>query len=207
LKIAGKLIEKPTCQKRKRGRGERGVGPERKLDRGVRDRFTIAYHNIRVRLDKKREGLARHMLGLKGEWSPQVWVSTESMSNSTQPFRVEGWERHTEDAVRTGGRGRPSGGIELFTNPKCVGYTRETLGPQMDRQVMVLKTTKTFRERPIALIQRYWAGRDDKADASFFKKLRKGMNSIKKTHLLVLLGDYNARSKAWRHGQRERKDA
>ena len=128
---------------------------------------------------------------------PQVWVFTESMSNSTQPFRVEGWERHTEDAIRTGGRGRPSGGIELFTDPKCVGYTRETLGPQMDRQVMALKTTKTIRGKPIALILGYWAGRDDKADASFFKKLRKGMNSIKKTHWLVLLGDYKREG---RHG-------
>ena len=38
---------------------------------------------------------------------------------------------------------------------------------------------------------------NSEADASFFKKLRKAMNSIKKTHWLVLLGDYNARRKAW----------
>ena len=95
----------------------------------------------------------------------------------------------TENASRS--RGRPKSGIEMFTDPHYVGTTRISLGANLDRHVMAIQTTRMVQHRPIAVIFGYWAGRKVEQDQRFFKQMKgRRMKELKKTHWLIIMGDF-----------------
>ena len=103
----------------------RGKGPPPASFAPQTSKLIVAYQNVNG-LEQKRGRIASH-LERRSKNSPHMWALAESMSQACQPFHVHGWNRMTENARR--GRGRPKGGLEMFTDPEQVGITRISLGP------------------------------------------------------------------------------